>query len=130
MFTPHRPHIMTSYAYSHVDTADSSDHSGAAEAFAKGIEKGHTKENPGFWLHTSGTGILCWADQGAKVYGEAPTMGYDDLEGVDKLTSLPDSAFHRDVDKIVLEAGIKHPDTVKTAVVCPPTIYGMFSPLN
>lgn len=53
-------------------------------------------------------------------------MGYDDLEGVDKLTSLPDDAFHRDVDKVVLEAGIKYSDNVKIAIVCPPTIYGMF----
>ena len=60
----------------------------------------------------------------AKVYGEAPHMGYDDDEGVDKLTGLPDSAFHRDVDKVVLEAGNKYSDRVKTAIVCPPTIYG------
>lgn len=41
-----------------------------------------------------------------------------------ELTSLPDKAFHRNVDKIVLEAGTKHGDVVKTALVCPPTIYG------
>ena len=62
----------------------------------------------------------------AKVYGEAPTIGYDDDKGVDELTSLPDHAFHRDVDKVVLEAGIKYSDSVKTAVVCPPTIYGKY----
>jgi nucleoside-diphosphate-sugar epimerase len=37
------------------------------------------------------------------------------------LTGLPDEAFHRDVDKIVLGASS---DVVKTAVICPPTIYG------
>ena len=37
------------------------------------------------------------------------------------LTSLPDTAFHRDIDKLVLESGS---DSVKTAIVCPPTIYG------
>jgi hypothetical protein len=49
---------------------------------------------------------------------------YDDLENVSALTNLPDSAFHRNVDKVVLEAGMAHPDVVKTAIVCPPTIYG------
>lgn len=57
-----------------------------------------------------------------QTYGEAPSQQpYDDLERVSELTSLPDSAFHRDVDKIVLEASS---DIVKTAIVCPPTIYG------
>lgn len=41
-----------------------------------------------------------------------------------ELTGLPDHAFHRNVDKIVLEAASKHPDTIKLALVCPPTIYG------
>jgi hypothetical protein len=50
---------------------------------------------------------------------------FDDLEGVGELTSLPDEAFHRNVDKIVLECGTKHADVVRTAIICPPTIYGM-----
>lgn len=49
---------------------------------------------------------------------------YDDLDRVNELTSLPDDAFHRNVDKIVLEAGSKHGDVVKTCILCPPTIYG------
>ncbi|ESZ95877.1 putative D-xylulose reductase A [Sclerotinia borealis F-4128] len=103
-------------------TADSSDHEIATRAIAKGLAKGHTKEKPGYWLHLSGTGILCWKDMETETYGEAPSQEpYDDLEGVSKLTSLPDTAFHRDIDKLVLAAGS---ESVKTAVVCPPTIYG------
>jgi nucleoside-diphosphate-sugar epimerase len=49
---------------------------------------------------------------------------YNDWSGVDELTNLPDEAFHRSVDKIVLEAGTKNGDMVKTALLCPPTIYG------
>lgn len=49
---------------------------------------------------------------------------YDDLEGVSEMTSLPEDAPHRNVDMIVLEAGTKYSDRVKTAIVCPPTIYG------
>lgn len=43
---------------------------------------------------------------------------------------MPDDAFHRGVDKLVLAAGAKEEEggggrgAVRTAVVCPPTIYG------
>jgi nucleoside-diphosphate-sugar epimerase len=105
------------------DTADSSDNKYGAAAIARGISSGHTKERPGFWIHTSGTGILCWKDMDTETYGEGPSQPpYDDLENVSGLTSLPDQAFHRDVDKLVLAAGS---DAVKTAIVCPPTIYGL-----
>lgn len=57
-----------------------------------------------------------------QTYGEPPSQPpYNDLEGVSDLTGLPDSAFHRDVDKLVLGAAS---ESVKTAIVCPPTIYG------
>jgi nucleoside-diphosphate-sugar epimerase len=70
----------------------------------------------------SGTGILTWKDQETKTYGEAPSQPpYDDLDKVYDLTHLPETAFHRDIDKIVLGASS---DTTKTAIVCPPTIYG------
>ena len=57
-------------------------------------------------------------------YGEALDKIYDDLEGVAEVTSLPDDAPHRNVDKIVLAAGTQHAERVKTAIVCPPCIYG------
>lgn len=61
-------------------------------------------------------------DQASGSYGKAPSQHpYNDLEDVNLLTSLPDSALHRDVDKIVLSSSS---DAVKTAIVCPPTIYG------
>ncbi|TGO41918.1 hypothetical protein BHYA_0014g00010 [Botrytis hyacinthi] len=104
-------------------TADSSDHEIAAKAIATGLAKGHSPSNPGYWLHLSGTGILCWKDMETKTYGEAPSQPpYDDLEGVSQLTdSLPDFAFHREIDKLVLSVGSP---SLKTAIVCPPTIYG------
>jgi len=103
-------------------TADSSDHLGAAKAIANGLAKGHTAENPGYWLHISGTGILCWKDQETQILGEAPhQQPYNDLEGVSTLTSLPDKAWHREVDKLVLCSASA---SVKTAIVCPPTVYG------
>jgi len=51
---------------------------------------------------------------------------YNDESGVEELTTLPDEAFHRNVDKIVIETGTKYKDSVKTVIVCPPTIYGEY----
>jgi hypothetical protein len=109
-----------------IDAADASDHEGAAKAIAAGIVKGHSKEHPGYWLHTGGTGILTWEDSESDRLGEWSDKEYNDWTAVEDLTNLPDSAFHRNVDKIVIEAGEKHSDVLKTAIVCPPTIYGAF----
>lgn len=54
---------------------------------------------------------------------------YDDWDNVDKVTSLPNDALHRDVDKIFLSAGEDHP-AVKSAVVSPPSINGPGRGLN
>lgn len=104
--------------------ADASDHEGAAKAIAAGMVEGHSKDHPGFWLHTGGAGILTWEDSENGSLGEHSDKEYNDWDGVRELTGLPDSAFHRNVDKVVLEAGSKHSDVLKTALVCPPTIYG------
>ena len=113
------PDIMT-------DAADASDHEGAARAIAAGLARSHTKEKPGYWLHTGGTGILCYKDSANDfaTLGQWTDEQYDDLAGVEKVVNLPDEAFHRNVDKIVLKAGTKNKDVVKTVIVCPPTIYG------
>ncbi|KAJ5917261.1 hypothetical protein N7466_010815 [Penicillium verhagenii] len=104
--------------------ADASDHAGAAKAIAAGLVAGHTKEKPGYWLHTGGTGILTFADSDSGSYGNKSEKVYDDWEGVEELLTLHDHAFHRNVDQLVLEAGAKHAGVLKTALVCPPTIYG------
>lgn len=109
---------------SSVDTADASDHVGAANAIAAGLAAGHTKENPGYWLHTGGTGILTFEDTDKGIFGNRSDKVYDDWDGVDELVNLPDHAFHRNVDKIVLDTAAKHSDVIKVALVCPPTIYG------
>jgi hypothetical protein len=109
-----------------IDAADASDHEGAAKAITKGLVKGHSKDNPGFWIHTSGTGIICFEDSDDDFagLGRWSDKQYNDLSGVEELTNLPDRAFHRDIDKLVLDAAAKYNDAVKTVIVCPPTIYG------
>ncbi|KJZ69318.1 hypothetical protein HIM_11296 [Hirsutella minnesotensis 3608] len=107
-----------------VHTADSSDHVAGAEAIAKGLRDGHTADRPGYWIHTSGTGILTWYDVEHKRQGGSapiPEQKYDDVDGIERLINLPDAAVHRNVDKIVMAADS---DAVKVAIICPPTIYG------
>jgi hypothetical protein len=111
-------------ADSWIDTADASDHEGAAKSIAEGIRSGHSKEHPGYYLHTGGTGILTYVDDDNNSLGEWSEKEYNDWTGVEEITNLPDHAFHRNVDKVVLEAGTKYADAVKTTIVCPPTIYG------
>lgn len=109
-----------------LDTADSSDHAGAAQALTAGLAK-HSADTPGYYIHLSGTGILMWYDAEHERYGQPPSSEqplYNDYEDVDQLTSLPDTAFHRDVDKIVLAASRSSPN-VRCAIACPPTIFGI-----
>lgn len=110
------------------DAADASDHEGASKAITAGLVEGHSPSKPGYWLHTGGTGILTWEDSKYDKLGEASDHVYNDWEGIEELTNLPDEAFHRNVDKIVLEAGSKHGDVIKSVIVAPPTIYGTFPP--
>lgn len=98
------------------------DHVASAEAISKGL-LARTAETPAYWIHTSGTGILTYIDIERNVYGESYDHVFNDWDDIGQVTSIPDAAIHRNVDKIVLSAG-DHPDKVKTAIVCPPTIYG------
>nr|POF05841.1 uncharacterized protein CFP56_53228 [Quercus suber] len=99
------------------------DHVASATALTKGLAARDQTEGsgPGFLIHTSGTGILLFDDIRTGTYGEAHEKVYNDLAGVDEVTSLPDNAPHRNVDKIVLAAAAQG---LRTAIVCPPTIYG------
>lgn len=99
------------------------DHVAAAQAIEKGAQH-HTAERPLWLIHTSGTGILTIEDQRARTYGIERPKEYNDWEGVSELVNLPADAFHRNVDEIIIGIGQRNPSSVRTAVVCPPTIYG------
>ena len=105
------------------DFADA-DHAGAAKALIKGLGS-RTSDQPGYMIHTSGTGILTFSDFQSKTFGEPSAKVYNDWDGIEELTSLPDDAFHRNVDKVILEGSKEYPKKVRTAIVCPPTIYGI-----
>ena len=100
----------------------SSDHEAAAIAIVDGISQRASNE-PGYYIHTSGTGVLCFGDMDRKSFGEPSTKVFDDWDGIKELTSLPDHAPHRPTDKVILAGPATNADKVKTAIVCPPTIY-------
>jgi nucleoside-diphosphate-sugar epimerase len=100
-----------------------SDNTHSAEAIVRGAKKHQVK--PVFIIHTSGTGILTWKTVETGTFGQLEEKVYDDWEGIGEVTSLPDSAAHRNVDKIFLEAEENGNKLVKTAIVCPPSIYGI-----
>ncbi|KAI8231097.1 hypothetical protein K4K55_006331 [Colletotrichum sp. SAR 10_96] len=81
-------------------------------------------QRPGWYIHTSGTGILTIEDGRAKTCGTHRTKVYDDWDGVSELLNLPDDAFHRNVDKIVTDTIAWPSKDFKTAIVCPCCIYG------
>ncbi|KAK0735045.1 hypothetical protein B0T26DRAFT_762858 [Lasiosphaeria miniovina] len=112
-----------------VHTAESADDVPSANAIVKGLKRGaanRSAENPAFWIHLCGTGLLQWYDSSHKRYGQPPLPSdkYDDVADIDKITSLPDEAYHRDVDKIVLAVNAELGGKAKTAIVSPATIYG------
>ena len=64
---------------------------------------------------------MLFSDLERQTFGQSASKIYDDWENISEVTSLPDYAPHRNVDKVILASGT---DKVKTAIVCPPTIYG------
>ncbi|KAK0660695.1 hypothetical protein DIS24_g3289 [Lasiodiplodia hormozganensis] len=101
------------------------DHAGAANAIVSGLSQRSSQGIPSYYVHTSGTAILMIQDQQLQVSGQPSTKVYDDIASIGELTSLPDPAWHRDVDKIVLAAANAPAHPLKTAIVCPPCIYGV-----
>lgn len=95
----------------------------AVKAIAQGAAE-HTPSHPLYLIHTGGTGVLTLSDQHSPAVGIANNKQWDDWEHLSEVTTLPDEAPHRLVDKAVLELGQRHPTSVKTAIVCPPVIFG------
>ena len=95
-------------------------HENSVKAIAKGMT---SRGDLGYYVHTSGAGILTELDVRANRVGEKSEKVYDDWDNIGEVTSLPDEAWHRAVDKIVLGAS-EMSSRIKTAIVCPPTIYG------
>ncbi|KAL4862771.1 hypothetical protein BDV12DRAFT_190158 [Aspergillus spectabilis] len=91
------------------------DHVAAAQAISKGAEN-HTAERPLWLIHTSGTAILTVEDRRAHTYGIEHPKEYNNWEGVNELINLPEDAYHRNVDKIIIGTGKRDPSSVRTAI--------------
>lgn len=95
------------------------DHVASAKSIVAGLSK---RTTPSYLIHTSGSAILpdvTLASEFGKVSSEKV---FDDIENVSEITSLPlEGHLHRDVDSIVIAGNSAN---LKTAIVCPPTIYG------
>ena len=102
-----------------IDNGDS-DHEPSINALIAGLLK---RNEPSFLIHLGGTGIVAdWHDP--TYLGKLNPKIWSDIENLDAITSLPDGELHRNVDKIIQKAAIDHGDKLKTAIMCPPDIYG------
>ncbi|KAM5345986.1 hypothetical protein ACJ41O_011847 [Fusarium nematophilum] len=99
------------------------DHEASAKALLGGMSR-HTADRLGWYVHTSGTGILTYEDGRAKTCGIRREKVFDDWSGVSELIGLPYDAFHRNVDSIVTATIGDSPKNFNTAIVCPCCIYG------
>lgn len=95
----------------------SCEHEAAAKAVAEGVSRNPT----GYLIHLSGADYICFPDLNSGTYGKRGDRVFNDLMDCEEILALPNKAPHREVDLAILEAAKKGS---KTAIVCPPTIYG------
>jgi len=93
------------------------DHSGCAKAILHGLSKKTTRC---FLIHLTGTG--CISDEREQTWeGNCNPHVWNDIEEINEIYNLPDSAQHHVIDRWIQDASN---DTLKTVIICPPDIYG------
>ncbi len=100
------------------------DPSNTAIAILAGLEKGSATRpgDPPLYLHVSGTGMLSDNVRGEYVE-ESKIKEWSDL-GFDLATSVPDNK-HVKEDTLIIAAGTRKENPIRTAIVCPAWIYGI-----
>ena len=108
---------------SHPDCGDS-DHEPSIKALIAGLTApSRTSAKPGFLIHLSGTALVSdWSEPAH--HGRLNPHIWSDVRDLDAITSRPAFHLHRNVDKIIQDAAVKHGEKLKTAIVCPPDTYG------
>lgn len=97
-----------------------SDHEPSINAIIAGLLS-RDPDSPSFLIHLGGSGIISnWETH----LGELNPKVWSDVKNIGEISSRPDKALHRNVDKIILVAGEKYADRLKTAIMAPPDIYG------
>lgn len=99
-----------------VDTGDI-DHPGCANAILSGCAK---NKRPSFLIHLTGTG--CISDEREQTWeGKYNPHVWHDIDDIQEIYDLPASARHHVIDQKIMDASN---DKLKTALICPPDIYG------
>ncbi|KAF2196943.1 nucleoside-diphosphate-sugar epimerase [Delitschia confertaspora ATCC 74209] len=99
-----------------------SDHEPSINALIAGLLR-RPSSAPSFLIHLSGTAVV--SDFLTPTHlGRLNPKTWSDTIDIDTIVSRPDSAPHRNVDKIIQAAAAAYGDKLKTAIICPPDIYG------
>ncbi|KAH7133813.1 hypothetical protein EDB81DRAFT_763092 [Dactylonectria macrodidyma] len=101
------------------------EHVASAQAIADGARQASPNKQATTVIHLSGSDLLVFENLDNETYGVTSDKVFDDWEGLQEIISIKDTAPHKEVDAVVLELGTDASNsTAKTAIVCPPTIYG------
>ncbi|KAH8590665.1 nucleoside-diphosphate-sugar epimerase [Bisporella sp. PMI_857] len=100
-----------------------SKHEPSIKAHIAGLLRSATPSSPRFLIRLGGTGAIAdWADP--TYYGKKNPKVWSDINDIDTITSLPDTALHRAIEKIVQTAAMEHGDVLKCAIICSCGVYG------
>ncbi|KAF8817124.1 NAD(P)-binding protein [Phlegmacium glaucopus] len=95
------------------------DNAAPTRAIMKGMKQKYEKDGRiPILIHTSGTAVIM--DDARGMHGDHTV--YSDLD-VDKLSALPETALHKDVDNLILEAD--KAGYLKSYFILPGTIFGL-----
>ncbi|KAJ8502991.1 hypothetical protein ONZ45_g11251 [Pleurotus djamor] len=106
-----------------INTA-SSDHIGSIKSILAGLEKGSSTRpgDPPFYLHVSGTGILSDNVRGEQI-DESKIPEHSDIGFT--MSQVTQTNKHVQEDILILSAGSRAENPVRTAIVFPAWIYGI-----
>lgn len=79
------------------------------------------KKSPTILIHTSGTAVL--QDGLSPSFGASDKV-YGDISSNKEINELGASQPHRDADMVILSIEERNPEFVKTAIICPPNVFG------
>ncbi|KAK9778648.1 putative NAD-dependent epimerase/dehydratase domain-containing protein [Seiridium cardinale] len=100
-----------------------SSHEPSIRAHIAGLLRTATSNSPRYLLRLGGTSSIAdWADP--TYYGERNPKVWSDVDDIDTLKSLPDTALHRSIEKIIEVTAADHGDRLKCAIICSCGVYG------
>lgn len=99
-----------------------SDHEASLNAIITGLLR---RKTPGYLIHLSGTGIVSdWAYPDSLGRLSPKVWSDDNPKDLEEICTLPDTALHRNTEKILHSTIREHADKLHVAIMCPPDIFG------